>query len=134
MPVQKKSRGFRDISLSFQKHPITRDIVTLKDADAIKRAVQNLVRIRVGEVFFRNDIGTKLTGSLFELANDDLIDPLISEIETVITNFEPRVKLKNVNVSSIPDENSLNVEISYDIIGLPLPQQTIDFILEPTRL
>ena len=134
MPVQKKSRGFRDISLSFQKHPITRDIVTLKDADAIKRAVQNLVRIRVGEVFFRNDIGTKLTGSLFELANDDLIDPLISEIETVITNFEPRVNLKNVSVSTIPDENSLNVEIAYDIIGLPLPQQTIDFILEPTRL
>jgi phage baseplate assembly protein W len=134
VPVQKKSRGFRDISLSFQKHPITRDIVTLKDADAIKRAVQNLVRIRVGEVFFRNDIGTKLTGSLFELANDDLIDPLISEIETVITNFEPRVNLKNVSVSTIPDENSLNVEIAYDIIGLPLPQQTIDFILEPTRL
>ena len=134
MPVQKKSRGFRDISLSFQKHPITKDIVTLKDADAIKRAVQNLVRIRVGEVFFRNDIGTKLTGSLFELANDDLIDPLISEIETVITNFEPRVNLKNVSVSTIPDENSLNVEIAYDIIGLPLPQQTIDFILEPTRL
>ena len=69
-----------------------------------------------------------------ELATDDLIDPLVSEIETVITNFEPRVNLKNVNVSSIPDENSLNVEISYDIIGLPLPQQTIDFILEPTRL
>tara|TARA_B000000557_G_scaffold126052_1_gene102193 strand:+ start:642 stop:1046 length:405 start_codon:yes stop_codon:yes gene_type:complete len=134
VPVQKKSRGFRDISLSFQKHPITRDIVTLKDADAIKRAVQNLVRIRVGEVFFRNDIGTKLTGSLFELANDDLVDPLISEIETVITNFEPRVNLKNVSVSTIPDENSLNVEIAYDIIGLPLPQQTIDFILEPTRL
>lgn len=134
MPLKKISRGFRDISLSFSRHPITNDIITLKDADAIKRAVQNLVRIKIGEVFFRNDVGTRLTGSLFELATDDLIDPLVSEIETVITNFEPRVKLKNVNVSSIPDENSLNVEISYDIIGLPLPQQTIDFILEPTRL
>ena len=134
MPLKKISRGFRDISLSLSRHPITNDIITLKDADAIKRAVQNLVRIKIGEVFFRNDVGTRLTGSLFELATDDLIDPLVSEIETVITNFEPRVKLKNVNVSSIPDENSLNVEISYDIIGLPLPQQTIDFILEPTRL
>ena len=134
MPLNKISRGFRDISLSFSRHPITNDILMLKDADAIKRAVQNLVRIKIGEVFFRNEIGTKLTGSLFELANDDLIDPLISEIETVIINFEPRVNLKNVGVSTIPDENSLNVEISYDIIGLPLPQQTIDFILEPTRL
>ena len=134
MPLKKISRGFRDISLSFSRHPITNDIITLNDADAIKRAVQNLVRIKIGEVFFRNDVGTRLTGSLFELATDDLIDPLVSEIETVITNFEPRVNLKNVNVSSTPDENSLNVEISYDIIGLPLPQQTIDFILEPTRL
>ena len=134
MPLKKISRGFRDISLSFSRHPITNDIITLNDADAIKRAVQNLVRIKLGEVFFRNDVGTRLTGSLFELATDDLIDPLVSEIETVITNFEPRVNLKNVNVSSIPDENTLNVEISYDIIGLPLPQQTIDFILEPTRL
>ncbi len=134
MPLKKISRGFRDISLSFSRHPITNDIITLNDADAIKRAVQNLVRIKIGEVFFRNDVGTRLTGSLFELATDDLIDPLVSEIETVITNFEPRVNLKNVNVSSIPDENTLNVEISYDIIGLPLPQQTIDFILEPTRL
>ena len=134
MPLKKISRGFRDISLSFSRHPITNDIITLNDADAIKRAVQNLVRIKLGEVFFRNDVGTRLTGALFELATDDLIDPLVSEIETVITNFEPRVNLKNVNVSSIPDENTLNVEISYDIIGLPLPQQTIDFILEPTRL
>tara|TARA_B100000424_G_scaffold50457_1_gene35699 strand:+ start:48 stop:452 length:405 start_codon:yes stop_codon:yes gene_type:complete len=134
VPLKKISRGFRDISLSFSRHPITNDIITLNDADAIKRAVQNLVRIKIGEVFFRNDVGTRLTGSLFELATDDLIDPLVSEIETVITNFEPRVNLKNVNVSSIPDENTLNVEISYDIIGLPLPQQTIDFILEPTRL
>ena len=134
MPLKKISRGFRDISLSFSRHPITNDIITLNDADAIKRAVQNLVRIKIGEVFFRNDVGTRLTGALFELATDDLIDPLVSEIETVITNFEPRVNLKNVNVSSIPDENTLNVEISYDIIGLPLPQQTIDFILEPTRL
>ncbi len=134
MPLKKISRGFRDISLSFSRHPITNDILMLKDADAIKRAVQNLVRIKIGEVFFRNDVGTRLTGALFELATDDLIDPLVSEIETVITNFEPRVNLKNVNVSSIPDENTLNVEISYDIIGLPLPQQTIDFILEPTRL
>ena len=78
MPVQKRSRGFQDISLSFQKHPITNDIVTLRDADAIKRAVQNLVRIRIGEVFFRDDIGTRITGSLFELATDDLIDPLVS--------------------------------------------------------
>ena len=134
MPVSKISRGFRDISLSFKRHPVTNDLLPLKNEDAIKRAVQNLVRIKIGEVFFRNDIGTRITGSLFELANDDLVDPISTEIETVITNFEPRVNLKNVNVNSRPEDNALDIEISYNIVGLSLPIQTINFILEPTRL
>ncbi len=134
MPVSKISRGFRDISLSFKRHPITNDLLPLKNEDAIKRAVQNLVRTKIGEVFFRNDIGTRITGSLFELANDDLVDPISTEIETVITNFEPRVNLKNVNVNSRPEDNALDIEISYNIVGLSLPIQTINFILEPTRL
>ena len=131
MPLNKISRGFRDISLSFKRHPVTRDLLPLRNEDAIKRSVQNLVRTKIGEVFFRNDIGTRITGALFELGNSDFVDPITTEIDTVITNFEPRVNLKSVDVSPIPDENSLNVEILYDIIGLPLPQQTIDFILEP---
>ena len=134
MPLNKISRGFRDISLSFKRHPITNDLVPLKDADAIKRAVQNLVRSKVGEVFFRNDIGTRISGSLFELATDDLVDPIATEIETVIVNFEPRVDLTNVSVDPRPDENTLNIELSYNIVGLSLPTQIINFILEPTRL
>ena len=134
MPLSKISRGFRDISLSFKRHPVTNDLVPLKNEDAIKRAVQNLVRTKIGEVFFRNDIGTRITGSLFELANEDLVDPISTEIETVITNFEPRVNLKNVNVNSRPEDNALDIEISYNIVGLSLPIQTINFILEPTRL
>ena len=134
MPLNKISRGFRDISLSFKRHPVTNDLLPLKNEDAIKRAVQNLVRTKIGEVFFRNDIGTRITGSLFELANDDLVDPISTEIETVITNFEPRVALTDVRVDSTPDENALDIEISYNIVGLSLPSQTINFILEPTRL
>ncbi len=85
-------------------------------------------------MFFRNDIGTRITGSLFELASDDLVDPIATEIETVITNFEPRVDLTNVSVDPRPDENTLDIELSYNIVGLSLPTQIINFILEPTRL
>mgnify|MGYP001398405625 FL=1 len=134
MPLNKISRGFKDISLSFRRHPITNDLVTLKNEDAIKRAVQNLVRTKVGEVFFNDSVGTRLTGALFELATSDLVDPLQTEIETVIDNFEPRVNLKNVVVRSRSEVNTLDVTISYDIVGLSLPTQIINFILEPTRL
>ena len=134
MPLQRISRGFKDISLSFKRHPVTNDLLPLKDADAIKRAVQNLVRTNLGEVFFNDLLGTRITDSLFELATDDLILPIQTEIETVITNFEPRVSLTEVNVNAQPDENSLEVEIKYDIVGLSTPPQTVTFILEPTRL
>ena len=134
MPVQRTSQGFKDISLSFQRHPITNDILPLKNEDAIKRSVQNLVRINVGEVFFNDLIGTRITGALFELANDDFIDPIKMEIETVITNFEPRVLLEKVVVTSLPDSNVLDIFIQYEINGLAVPSQNLSFILEPTRL
>tara|TARA_B100000965_G_C19104081_1_gene546157 strand:+ start:60 stop:464 length:405 start_codon:yes stop_codon:yes gene_type:complete len=134
VPVQRFSKGFKDISLSFKRHPITNDILSLKNEDAIKRSVQNLVRIKLGEVFFDDDLGTRITGSLFELATSDYVDPIVSEIETTITNNEPRVRLTDVIVDSMPDENALDITVAYDIIGLASPSQTVNFILEPTRI
>ena len=134
MPVQKTSQGFRDISLSFKRHPVTNDLQLLKNEDAIKRSVQNLVRTQLGEVFFNDLIGTRITASLFELADDEYIDPIQNEIETTITNFEPRVLLRRVEVDSDPDSNSLDITIGYDIVGLSAPSQSLNFILEPTRL
>jgi phage baseplate assembly protein W len=134
VPLQNVSRGFKDISLSFARHPVTNDILPLKNADAIKRAVQNLVRIQVGEVFFNNLVGTRINEGLFELATQEFVDPIKTEIETVIKNYEPRVVLETVDVEPNPDSNELNVAISYTIVGLALPAQVITFILQPTRL
>tara|TARA_B100001989_G_scaffold70198_1_gene47707 strand:- start:18 stop:422 length:405 start_codon:yes stop_codon:yes gene_type:complete len=134
VPVQRTSQGFKDISLSFKRHPITNDMLPLKNEDAIKRAVQNLVRINIGEVFFNELIGTRVEQALFELANDDFIDPIKNEIETVITNYEPRVLLQSVRVNSFPDQNAIDISINYDIVGLSTPTQSVNFILEPTRL
>ena len=134
MPAQKFSQGFKDISLSFKKHPVTRDILTLKNEDAIKRSVQNLVRIIRGEVFFNELLGTRISGSLFELANSDYVDQMKTEIETVIKNFEPRIKNLDVDFNSFPDQNAVEVIINYEIVGLSAPTQSVNFILEPTRL
>ena len=134
MPAQSFSQGFKDISLSFKKHPVTNDVLVLKNEDAIKRSVQNLVRTIQGEVFFNDLIGTRLEGSLFELANNDYVDPIKSQIENVISNFEPRVQLTKVNFNTFPDQNAIEVTVKYDIIGLDAPTQLVNFILEPTRL
>ena len=132
MAVQ-RSRSFRDISLSFKRHPITNDVTFLRNEDAIKRAVINLVRTRVGERFFNDILGTSVGDALFELNNFDN-DVIREEIITLLKNYEPRIELTNVYVEGQDDTNELFIQIDYDIIGLPLPTQAIAFILHPSRV
>jgi len=132
MPT-KRSRSFRDISLSFRRHPITNDVTLLRNEDAIKKAVINLIRTRIGERFFNDLLGISVGDALFELNTFDN-DALREEIITLIKNFEPRVELTNVFVEGQDDTNNLMIQIEYDIVGLPLPTQAIEFILQPSRV
>jgi phage baseplate assembly protein W len=133
VPLESVSRGFKDISLSFKRNPVTNDIISLRNEDAIKRSVINLVRTRIGERFFNPLLGSKVENYFFELAEIGLEEPIREEIRTVINNFEPRVRLRNVEVSLFPEDNAMDVSITYDIIGLSTPQQNITFVLQPTR-
>ncbi len=128
------SRSFKDISLSFTKHPVTNDITILKNEDAIKKSVINLVRTRLNERFFNNLIGTSVDNTLFEIGNSDIFSFLEEEITTLLNNFEPRILLRNVEIEIPDDTNDLNIKITYDIVGLPFPTQNIEFILQPTRV
>ena len=133
MPLESVSRGFKDISLSFKRNPVTNDIISLTNEDAIKRAVINLVRTRVGERFFNPLLGSKVENYFFELADIGVEEPLKDEIRTVINNFEPRVILRDVDVALYAEDNAMDVSIVYDIVGLSVPQQAITFVLQPTR-
>lgn len=128
------SRKFKDISLSFSRHPITNDLIALNNEDAIKRSVINLVRTRVGERFFNNLIGSSVEQSLFELQDPGSTIFLETEIETLLNNFEPRIKLNNISVDFPKDTNDLLVRIEYDIVGQVFPSQNIEFLLLPSRV
>jgi phage baseplate assembly protein W len=133
VPLESVSRGFKDISLSFKRNPVTNDIISLRNEDAIKRSVINLVRTRVGERFFNPLLGSKVDNYFFELADFTIVEPLRDEIRNVINNFEPRVVLRDVDIDLYPEDNSMDVSINYDIVGLSVPQQAITFVLQPTR-
>jgi len=128
------SRKFKDISFSFSKNPITNDILVLNNEDAIKKSVINLVRTQIGERFFNNLIGTSLQRSLFELNLQEVAMFIDEEIGNLLNNFEPRISLRNISAEPEEDSNNLNIQIEYDIVGLPLPTQNIEFLLQPTRL
>ena len=128
------SKGFRDISLSFSRHPVTNDIAILVDEDAIKRSVMNLVRTKVGERFYNPLLGSRIEDQMFEIAGSDAAMELEDDIVLLLDNFEPRVAGTEVKVVYPMDSNSLIIEISYDIVGITAPRKNIDFILQSTRI
>ena len=130
----KISKGFRDISLSFSRHPVTNDVAILIDEDAIKRSVMNLVRTKIGERFYNPLLGSRIEDQMFEVAGSDAAMELEDDIVLLLDNFEPRVAGTEVKVVYPMDSNSLIIEISYDIVGITAPRQNIDFILQSTRI
>ena len=130
----KVSRAFKDISLSFKKHPVTNDVTVLRNEDAIKRSVINLTRTRINERFFNELLGTSIGDALFENMDSGLEAALEEEISTLLKNYEPRIELNSVYVIADEDSNALNVQVDYKIVGLPVPSQNIEFLLQPTRV
>ena len=132
--VVKISRAFKDISLSFMKHPVTNDVTVLRNEDAIKKSVVNLCRTRLNERFFNELLGTSIEDSLFETNLDDISSFLEREITVLLKNYEPRITLRHVIIDSLVDSYELQIRIEYEITGLPFPTQNIEFLLQPTRI
>ena len=133
MSITRKSRAFKDISLSFSPHPVTRDLPVLTNERAIIRSVRNLVETIPSERFFNSLIGTSIRDSLFDNFDRSTVMIIEDEVRQVVANYESRVTNVGVKVKANPDDNFLSVTVFFEIVGLQLPQQSFTFILEPTR-
>ena len=136
MAVERTSKPFKDISLSFVKNPATDDVTTLSNERAIARSIRNLVSTLRGERFFQPDLGCDVNNLLFENYLDlNSINVLEDEIRQTIEQYEPRVELNNESVSVIgdPDNNAIAVKINFRIIGIEAQPQTLEFIFQPLR-
>ena len=133
MSIQRISRSFKDISLSFEPHPVTKDLPILKNENAIRRSVRNIVQTIPTERFFNSILGSDITQSLFEFVDFGTASVIQRQIEISISNFEPRVENVIIDVDPTPDSNSFNVTVIFDIIGQEFPTQEYSFILEATR-
>ena len=133
MAIIRKSRGFKDISLSFLPHPITNDLPVLLNERAITRSVRNIVETIPTEKYFDSLFGTDVRDSLFENFTNSTVTILTDQIRTNILNYEPRVENINVEVNGKPDLNAIEIIIFFDIVGLNVPTQSFSLIVEPTR-
>jgi hypothetical protein len=132
MAITRISRSFKDISLSFEPHPVTKDLPVLKNQNAIIRSIRNLVETIPTERFFNPTLGSNVRSSLFEFVDFGTASIIRDQILNVISNYEPRVANVSVNVNPSPDTNEFEVTVSFIIIGQEFPIQTFSFILEAT--
>ena len=133
MPQERASRKFKDLSMSFKTNPLNDDLIGLKNTSAIARSLKNIVFTQPGEKFFNPDFGSRLSESLFENVDDVSALAIEDEIRSSIINFEPRVNLLNVSVNPNVDDNEMNVIIQYEVTGIDVPPQELEFVLLPTR-
>ena len=133
MPLEGVSQGFKDISASFKSHPLTSDVIGLKNANAIARSVRNIVLTFPGEKPFNPNFGSRISRSLFENIDNISAITIRDEIENSIRRFEPRVILDDIIVKPDFDNNSFDVLIVYRIVGMDIPTQQLEFVLQSTR-
>ena len=133
MPQERVNRKFKDLSMSFKTNPLNEDLIGLKNTNAIARSLKNIVFTQPGEKFFNPDFGSRITESLFENVDDVSALAIEDEIRSSIINFEPRVNLLDVSVNPNPDDNEMNVIIQYEVTGIDVPPQQLEFVLLPTR-
>ena len=133
MPQERASRKFKDLSMSFKTNPLNDDLIGLKNTNAIARSLKNIVFTQPGEKFFNPDFGSRISESLFENVDNVSALAIEDEIRNSIINFEPRVNLLNVSVNPNEDDNEMNVIIQYEVTGIDVPPQELEFVLLPTR-
>ena len=133
MPVQRISRGFKDLSASFQTNPLSNDLIALKNESAIARSVRNLVLTIQGERPFQPTLGTGVNNLLFDNMDKLTASSIRSELRTTIENYEPRVEINEIIVEPDFERNAFHVTLQYFIIGMDVPEQELTFALAPTR-
>ena len=133
MPLERVSKGFKDISMSFKVNPINYDLIDIKNETAIARSIRNLVLTSRGERFFNENLGSGVSRLLFDNMDSITGSIIEDEIRTTINNYEPRVSLISVNATPNYDENEFEVTIRYQVIGIDVLPQQLTFALLPTR-
>ena len=133
MPLERISKGFKDISMTFQSNPLNRDLIGIKNETAIARSVKNLVLSSQGEKFFNSSFGTRVSKLLFENIDEMTASIIKDEITYVLSTYEPRIEVMDVTVKPNYDENEFATTIQYKIVGIDVLPQQLSFALQPAR-
>jgi phage baseplate assembly protein W len=124
---------FKDLSVTFKKHPVTDDLVTVKDKAAISQSIVNLLLTNKGERLFQPELGSGIYNTLFEPLDYGTVGILRSEILNTLEAYEPRISIANILITPDFDNNGYSVELSFYVRGREDTPVAVEFFLERTR-
>ena len=130
---ERSSQIYKDINLSFAKHPVTGDIAFLSDVESVKRSIRNLVNTNFYEKPFHPEIGSNIRSILFEPVTPIVADVLERNVKDVIDNFEPRAELISITANAQIDNNRYDVTIKFYLVNSPSGVETVNLFLERLR-
>ena len=113
----RNAQVFKDINLSLARHPITGDIASLTNIEAVKRSVRNLINTNFYERPFHPEIGSNVRSVLFEPVSPVVASVLERHVKDVVENFEPRAELIDVQVTDNSDANEYRVQIKFYVVN-----------------
>ena len=124
---------FKDLSVTFKKHPVTSDLVTVKDKAAIVQSISNLLLTNKGERPFQPNLGSNINRVLFEPMDFASAGLIKTEIRDTLKIYEPRVSVQRIYCEPDFDSNAYQVEVQFKIVGREDAPVVVDFFLERTR-
>ena len=125
--------SYRDINITFKKHPVTNDVVVSKDASAIKQAIVNLLLTNKGERLMNPTYGSDIRSYLFEPMDFGTANQIKNNIRDTIGTFEPRIRVLQISATPNFDDNGFDITMTYNVVGTDTPPVTVDFFLSRTR-
>ena len=124
---------FKDLSITFKKHPVSDDLVVVKDKAAIVQAITALLLTNKGERPFQPDLGCDIRRSLFEPLDYATSGLIRSQVLDVLGKYEPRIEVDDIRVSPDEQNNGYDVELFFAIVGRNDEVIATEFFLERTR-
>ena len=124
---------YTDFPIFFTRiHPTKKDISAVKDLEAVKHSVKNLVLTNFNERPFHPEIGSNVTALLFEPADVFTANAIKEEILYVLKKYEPRTNGHTVEVIDNSERNAYEITIGFNVIFSP-KREEINFYLQRLR-
>ena len=131
--ISRNVKQYSDLDLFFTKKTVGSDVNKVTDIQAVKRSVRNLILLNAFEKPFHPEISSGVRDMLFENMSPVVASILNKQIEDVVVNFEPRVRLVGVRALPDYDRNIYNVTLEFYVVNAPTELVDLSVMLERLR-